>query len=85
LSTLEPGETVVPSGIVASLTKVRLFVQRGVAVGVGGTEEVGVIGVDVNICGTDVVVGSIAVGRDFVGGRKGVDVGAGAQEVIKQR
>jgi hypothetical protein len=71
--------------MVASATKVRLFMQGGVAVGVGGTEEVGVSGVDVNIWGRGVVVGSISVGRDFVGGRKGVEVGVGAQEVIKQR
>jgi hypothetical protein len=56
-------EIVVPSGMVASATKFRSFVQGGVAVAVGGTiEAVGVSGVDVNTCGIDVVVGSASVG-----------------------
>ena len=81
---LEPGETVVPSGMVASETKVKPVVQV-VGVGVGDTEEVGVSTIGVNNWGSGVVVGSISVGRALVGGRKRVGVDFGAQEVSNHR
>jgi hypothetical protein len=55
-------------------------VHGGMAVGV--VSRFGVGGRGVNNCGMMVVVGSGCVGGIFVGGRNGVDVAVGAQEVI---
>jgi len=77
-----PGETIVPSGIVRSETKVRLFVQGGIGVGVAEIEAVGVSGIFVGSRAMGVVVERISVGTDLVGGRKSVGVDVGAQEAI---
>jgi len=56
--------------------------QGGAAVGVEG---VALVGIGVKSCGTGVVVGSGSVARGFVGGRNGVGVDEGAQDVRNQR
>lgn len=53
--------------------------QGGMSVGVA------FVGTAVKSCGTGVVVGSGSVARGFVGGRNGVGVDAGAQDVSSHR
>jgi hypothetical protein len=76
LSTLEPGETIVPSSMVTSSMKFRSLVH-GPVVGVA----VGRMGVGDAI---GVVVGRTSVGMGCVGGTKIVDMAGGAQEDSKK-